>query len=116
MKDSVPARSKPLVSAPVDGTPVLVSTDMISMLRTMVMGVLICWPMACARPDHDNPDAILSGARETEQLPEANAHPRLDSIGCTPSSPAVVELRGILVSSERLGPPGWGETPQQDER
>jgi len=89
---------------------------MITILRTIVMGVLICWAMACARPDQDNPDTILSGARETEQLPEANAHPRLDSIGCTPGSPAVVELRGILVSIERFGPPGWGETPQQDER
>jgi hypothetical protein len=102
-------------------TPVPVRTEVTIMLRKMALGVLVCVGlMACARRGEE-PEATFTRAGETEQPAETNAHSEVEPTiasgdGCTQGSPAVVELRGTLVASERFGPPGWGETPQEDER
>src|SRR5215207_2231308 len=58
-------------------------------------------PVAPARP----PEAPAPG-------PEATA----PDDGCTPVWPSRVRLSGVLRAEEKLGPPGYGETPERDEK
>jgi len=58
------------------------------------------------------PRTAESHGSATAVRTEAGSRP---GSSCIPYSPVAVELSGTLVSSERLGPPSFGETPEQDQ-
>jgi hypothetical protein len=55
-----------------------------------------------------------SGVDRAEIVP--NPPPAESRHECLPVQPAMLWLDGILKQEERLGPPGYGETPSQDEK
>lgn len=64
---------------------------------------------------------LLGCESEWKQMPDTNvsrvqAETGRSSTPECPSEPQPVQLMGRLVSEERFGPPGYGETPDRDAR
>jgi hypothetical protein len=79
--------------------------------------------LACESNGHEQRvrSAIRDSARSpvvTTQAPPVPEGGAKDSApqACRPLSPSRVQLSGTLRTEERLGPPGYGETPERDGR
>lgn len=88
-------------------------------IKWSVAGLMLL--LACEPTRHERRSATQESARSrsvTGQLPpdSQNGAVHSTSHGCLEVWPSTVQLAGILRAEERLGPPGYGESPEQDER
>jgi len=80
------------------------------------VAIAILLSVQCSRQHDNDRDLTLVPPGEVQQaLPTPLAALPNDS-ACVPLWPVPVRLTGVLRAEQRLGPPGYGETPKQDEK
>jgi hypothetical protein len=87
-------------------------------MRKLVLllgGAIACNP-ASARKAPQSDLVLAPAASATKPLAPELTPARGDETGCLKSASSAVQIRGVLKREVHLGPPGYGETPAQDER